>query len=328
MNILSDIRSETVSSIGQVITSKIKELLEQKHLYQSVHVDFLVLTQSLLDDFKASSEILIKSNKSTTIPHLRQRHDAQSIMNKAAIEASQTIIKENLNTIQFSFWSFYTESNRMEGAIVGDVNPPPILKLPTVMINCKRCNNVLLPHNSGYQNLNDRFASVNFMMTKNRTQIPCQTFLFPYQCQACKEEPLVFLVRREGNKLTLCGRNHFESVIVSDTIPKQESKFYSDAITAYNTGNILAGTFMLRTTIEQYMRRTLGNYEKTSGDILSDQYSKLLDDEFPKKYTSLKTVYEELSIKIHKAEKDPEQFEKSLKDINRHFELLKHFPLK
>lgn len=228
-----------------------------------------------------------------------------------------------------SFWSFDTDMNEVAKPLTVATGGLFSLSLPTVMVNCVKCNNSQpLPHNSGYKGLNYDLPSVNSWLNKNGDRIPCQTFLFPYQCQACKEEPLVFLVRREENKLTLCGRNHFESINIPDTIPRQESEFYSDAIVAYNTGNILAGTFMLRTTIEQYMRRVLNNYDRVSGDELADKYSKLLDDEFPKKYTTLKTIYEELSIKIHKAEKDAVQFEKSLADINRHFDLLKIMPLK
>ncbi|MHB8789479.1 MAG: hypothetical protein ACYDBT_06320 [Desulfobulbaceae bacterium] len=156
----------------------------------------------------------------------------------------------------------------------------------------------------------------------------CQTFIFPYHCQSCKKEPLVFLVHREGIKLTLTGRNHFETVQIPKTIPKEEAVYVSDAIAAYNTGNILAGLFLLRTSIEQYMRRLLATTGKKRGDELADEYARLLDDEFPKRYPSLKVIYDELSASIHAADSNASQFEKSHKDIEKHFELLKHLPLK
>ena len=65
-----------------------------------------------------------------------------------------------------------------------------------------------------------------------------------------------------------------------------------------------------------------------SGDELADKYADLLDEEFPKKFTSLKTIYGELSEKLHNAQEDAAQFEKSEQDIKKHFDLLQHFPFK
>ena len=89
----------------------------------------------------------------------------------------------------------------------------------------------------------------------------------------------------------------------------------------------MAGLFLLRTTVEQYMRRLLGVTGKKTGDELADDYARLLDCEFPKRYPSLKVIYNELSGSIHAADKNTMQFEKSKKDIEQHFELLRHFPL-
>jgi len=76
------------------------------------------------------------------------------------------------------------------------------------------------------------------------------------------------------------------------------------------------------------MRRILHEKSRKTGDELADAYAALLDVEFPKRYPSLKTIYNELSAKIHGAEKDDDQFEKSRNDIEKHFELLKNLPLK
>ena len=154
-----------------------------------------------------------------------------------------------------------------------------------------------------------------------------QLFFFPYQCQSCRGEPLILVVRREGIKLQLVGRSQFEKIKVPRHIPKEENKYYSDAKIAYNTGRILAGLFYLRTMIEQYMRRVLDNYTRVTGEELAEQYAKLLDEEFPKRFKTLRKIYEELSAKIHDAQNDEGQFLQSLFDINTHFEQLKLIPL-
>jgi len=125
------------------------------------------------------------------------------------------------------------------------------------------------------------------------------------------------------------GRNHIEDIEIPKYLPKNESKYYRDAVIAYNTGNILAGLFYLRTLIEQYMRRITNNTDKKiTGEDLADEYAKLLDDEFPKKFKTLKKIYEELCVPLHGAQDDSEQFEKSNQDILKHFDALRLFPLK
>jgi len=157
-----------------------------------------------------------------------------------------------------------------------------------------------------------------------------QTFFFPFQCQNCKGEPLVFMVRRVNLKIILVGRNHFEEAQIPKYLSKPESKFFRDSIVAYNTGNILAGLFYLRTFIEQYMRRVTQKYDvKISGEELGDEYARILADDFPAhRYKSLKKVYEELSVPLHNAEDSTEQYEISKSDIFNHFDQLRLIPLK
>jgi len=137
------------------------------------------------------------------------------------------------------------------------------------------------------------------------------------------------MVRREGLKLTLVGRNHFEIPQVPNTLPKEEMNYFGEAVMAFNTGSVLAGLFMLRTTVEQYMRRVLDTREKLTGDDLADRYAQRLADDFPKeRYPSFKTIYDELSACLHAADANEEQFLKSRAGIEKHFALLEHLPLK
>lgn len=313
------------------ILSQVKELLEQKHLYQSVRVNTSA-AKGLIDNIEKSDEV--KRAKDSAHAGLVVGNRGFGTSPKLIVDQFiQQYRQEMFNTIKVilgAFWTFRTDACTQHKLAIGAKKSDDVTEfvLPTIRVNCAQCDAVSPPHNSGFRGQTDEFTSIPFSLKKNNQQTPYQTFLFPYQCQSCKKEALVFLVHRDGVKLTLAGRNHFESIVVPKTIPKLEREYYSDAVAAYNTGNILAGLFLLRTTIEQYMRRILDIKGKVSGDDLANQYSKLLDDEFPKRYPSLKVVYEELSAKLHLAEKDTEQFEKSLENIDRHFELLKHLPLK
>jgi len=320
-----------VKELRDEILSRVKELLEQKHLYQSVRVD-ISGAKGIIDNIEKSGAV----KRAKDIAHAgivvgnRGGGTSPDVIVNQFIQQRRQEMFSTINVVLRAFWTFRTDACTQHKLAIGANKSDDVTEfvLPTIRVNCTQCDAVSPPHNSGFRGQTYEFPSISFSLKRNDQQTPYQTFLFPYQCQSCKKEALVFLVHRDGVKLTLAGRNHFESIVVPKTIPKPEREHYSDAVVAYNTGNILAGLFLLRTTIEQYMRRILSIIGKVSGDDLADQYSKLLDDEFPRRYPSLKVVYEEVSAKLHLAEKDTEQFEKSLKNIDRHFELLKHLPLK
>jgi hypothetical protein len=320
-----DINLEVVEILKSSIQKSVKELLENKHLYQSVPIDYTPI-QKLIDNAEKSPEVVrYKNNRAVALPMSKSYRDVNS-----HLESYRRKIQETANEVLQAFWSFntgifkeFTDSYEENfGINFTDFN------LPTIAVQCTHCDAIRPAHNPGFPEQKNGFQEVSFVESINKKSIYCQTFVFSYQCQACKKEPLIFLVHRKGVKLKLTGRNHFETPEVPKTIPKDEKKFYAGAIVAFNTGNELSGLFMLRTTIEQYMRRILGSTEKISGEDLGDQYADLLAEDFPKsRYPSLKTIYKELSVPIHSAQSDTEQFKKSRNEIEKHFELLEHFPI-
>jgi hypothetical protein len=86
------------------------------------------------------------------------------------------------------------------------------------------------------------------------SSVAVQIFFLAYECQSCKSFPEVFMIRREKMKLTPSGRTPIEKVEIPKFIPKAQREFFSDAIIAFNSGQILAGKFLLRTFVEQYVR--------------------------------------------------------------------------
>lgn len=156
-----------------------------------------------------------------------------------------------------------------------------------------------------------------------RTDPVVQVLVFNYQCQSCRGTPETFLIRRDGLKLTLCGRSPIEHVDVPGFIPKNQREFYSGAIVGYQCGHTLEGLFMLRTLIEQFA------YERSPGvtfaDRAIDAYMGQLDDEFKTRFPSLRKLYDELSAAIHTANADAALFEQSLADLTTHFDARRLF---
>jgi hypothetical protein len=153
-----------------------------------------------------------------------------------------------------------------------------------------------------------------------------QIFVLSFQCQSCKGMPEVFMVKRKDWKLTLTGRCPMEKVQVPKYIPKLHANYYSDAVIAFNSGQTLAGLFLLRTFIEQYAIRVTGKTDLLADQII-DLYMNGLPEDFKKRFPSLRKIYGDLSDAIHKANASDELFKQSLSDIDAHFDAKRLYKL-
>jgi len=330
---MNQLNPTVTGMIRNEIIRCIKELLEKKHLYQSVRID-TTNVERLIDNVEASKEmqeyietIALSSGmtgESSSAPYMP---NSPNIVEKH-VQAIRESMKYTSDFILEGFWSFSTDAYNQDAHKKDD---PTNFVLPTISVRCenKECNSIQA-HNSGFRDQTQGFQAVPFKISRGGKQIPFQTFVFPYQCQKCKQEPLVFLVHREREKLTLAGRNHIESVQVPQAIPKKESNYFSSANIAYKTGYVLAGLFLLRTTIEQYMRRSIKvtGKKRIKGEDLAEEYAKYLPDDFPQRYSSMKVIYEGLSVALHSADANSTLFEKFKENIEGHFDLLRHYPLR
>lgn len=158
-----------------------------------------------------------------------------------------------------------------------------------------------------------------------------QLFVLEYQCQGCKEDPNIFLVKRDGLKFSLQGRSPIEVCPTPDVIPKKFKDFYSDSEIAYNSGQVLAALFLLRTFVEQFARDETANTNgssSTRADEVLAAYMEKLPEDFKSRFPSLQNVYGLLSSALHKAESDDDLFQKCRENINEHFEARKLFKIK
>ena len=167
---------ETISSnIRQEILNKIRYLLENKYLYQSIHLE--------LNKIK---EIILKA-RDKPFPRYHQAQISGSIPTQKELdEKLRNNLQDYFIRILDSDWKFATEevsfppeSKQIEASI--HENEIRII-LPTIKIPCKNCKNEINPHNSGFKGLYNNFKELSFSSIKSR----CQLFFFPYQCQGCK----------------------------------------------------------------------------------------------------------------------------------------------
>ncbi len=198
-----------------------------------------------------------------------------------------------------------------------DTPDAPHVTVDTVKLFCSRCERVepynLVSTGELYAGLDKRGVRV----TRRGTH---QMIVLLYQCQACKESPEVFLLSRFGKKVTLVGRAPMEVANVPDVIPKSHQKFFSDAIVAYQSGQILPALFMLRTFVEQFAASAVNATSAERADEILDRYMASLHDAVRAHFPSLRDVYSRLSAAIHAARADVGLFDRSFAEIVRHFE--------
>ncbi len=275
--------------IQQEVAASFKKLLEQKHLYQSLDVEVDAVIEEL-------AKIQIKESG---------RIEPNLIIRGSSFFAKPWIVTDP--TGRFSY-------------------PPGtgicIFNLSHIKTFCERCERIE-PFNP--------FAAVDFLdQPRDSTHYSLSTgvvqnFVLSFLCQGCKLIPEVFIVRRVGKKLSICGRSPIEHVEVARYIPQAAKQYVSGAIVAHQSGQTLAGLFLLRTSIEQWIRSLGAKHEKADQAI--DWYMTTLPPDFKSQFPSLRDVYGLLSDAVHAANASATLFDKTKADIEEHFDARRLYKL-
>lgn len=273
---------------------ELKSFLESKHLYQSVKIQI----DDLIEDIKKRTE---PTSWQTWFPKLHSQF-------------SQLIVHN---------WIAKNNANRRPV-----MEPPPSPRIsfitPDPKLFCKVCNRIEAFNSVSAEDFLGRDPLRGRFVSNSGETV--QLFVFSFLCQSCKSIPEVFMVRRQGLKLTISGRSPIEHIEVPAAIPKTIKRFFSDAIVAYQSGQILAGVFLLRTLVEQWARSTVVNPPDKADQVI-DAYIESLPDDFKSRFPSLRSLYAELSVDIHTALGSTELFEKAAELIIEHFDARRVFKL-
>ncbi len=270
------------------ISSAIKDLLEKKHLYQYITLgtDDLI-PETRTDTGPPALDTNIKALEQTTFNKSWQIQRLEDVDRK------------------------YTEQFR-----------PLSVVLPGVKMYCRICKGREAYNPS--RGIDDRTAQTVTKATTAENQL-IQDFVLFYQCQSCKGKDEVFLIRRIGPKLTLCGRAPIEYVEVPPIIPNDVKKYFSGAIVAHQSGQTLAGLFLLRTLVEQWVYAQVTN--GLSAVQALEEYSTNLPVDFRARFPSLSDVYSVLSADLHGAKGSPETFDNEAGRIVKHFDARRVYEL-
>jgi hypothetical protein len=291
-----------IASLGNEAAKELKALLEEKHLYQKVHVcaDEII---------KGIYEQIIGAEKQAFADWLNKEFPSERF-----VLAQQQLFA----------------ASRAATAVAASYLPPVLtLMLPHPSLFCKTCVRRETFTPVWFTDLTNAITLEGRMGVSKNVAIPegFQMFLLVYQCQRCLGKPESFLVRREGWTLSLDGRSPIERIEVPGFLPQKESKFYRDAVIAFGTGKTLAALFYLRTFIEQFGRRITGMAGKATGDEIFDAYNKTLPSDLRERMPSLKQWYDKLSEALHLTQEDTALFETSRAEIEKHFDMRRVFEI-
>jgi hypothetical protein len=296
MTIVKNIAPEAAIDLRRKIyegflSNAVKELLENKHLYQSVTVDMT----------KADADLVSRMADPRMWGHVLQQSNHLQTGNWIAVERSL----EYGQQVQARFYV-------------------PDVKLYCGNTKCRRLEAFNLVSVESFLERSHNPVSRQVTVTFGNPVV--QLFAISFLCQSCKLIPEAFLIRRVGNKLTLCGRAPMEHVAVPSPIPKEIEKFYSGAVIAHQSGQTLAGIFMFRTLIEQWARsKVQQSYDRA--DELIDAYMETLPGDFKGRFESMRALYGDLSADMHGAIGSAELFARADSEIVKHFEARKLFGL-
>jgi hypothetical protein len=242
----------------QKITLGIKSLLETMHLYQSITLEY----ESLFDTI---------------------REMTLEITEQQSIEDIKTSFSESLQAAWFPI------DKVGRNYIIGGVKISPFcFETPDIKLFCNICKRVEPANSISSTDFFQRKSTPRYLSISGQR---VQAFVFSFLCQSCKSVPEVFLVRRQGLKLTHSGRSPIEHIDVPRVIPNSVKDYYSGAVVAHQSGQTLAGIFLLRTVIEQWARYCTPTAPREA-DKLLDAYMDTLPDDFKARFTSFRSLYE------------------------------------
>ena len=274
------------------IENALKVLLETKHLYQNVKVQ--------PPGNEIAQQQMKEMIRGTTSP--------------SGIQESIEAFDVSLSKIE---WTIKNPGGRRLPMI--DPSQTTYVSIefvpPTIKLFCPSCKRIEAYNFIYGHNLLAEFTETKGMSESENEQV----FSLAYQCQSCKSMPEIFLVRRNDLKLVQSGRTPMEEIEVPSFLPKKQKKFFSDAIIAFNSAQTLAGNFLLRAFVEQYVRSLSSNPDTQNIELLFSEYGKNLPDDFKQRFPSLQSIYDKLSDDLHLATASEDVFVQAKDDITKHF---------
>ncbi|MDO6501214.1 hypothetical protein [Photobacterium sanguinicancri] len=290
-----EIEMKFQDEIGEALSS----LLTDRGIYQKTQVALMKIKDYLDSIEKSDSDIILKEfSKRPWVPVTSELQPQDHMRSEFMCGVGDSALDSPHDEMKLNF------------------------PLPAIKTYCKKCKDYHTFVSIGVI-WADGFLNYYPKIQENTEQL----FNFHYNCALCKDNVIAFLVKRQGFKLTLCGRSENVPINVSREIPKKLRAIVSDAIGAANENDVFAGFYHLRTFCEHYMKSCLSipGQERITGDELSKKYSSSLDNRMSAGLPPMSVIYEKASKLMHERVGTRQEFDELLSDIEGHIAAKKLF---
>ena len=281
--------------MAQLIESSIAQLLSTKHLYQNIEID-LSRIKKLGDEKYTPEKLEAEFRQRPWLPASKNTGYTQHerLIRSTAMSGTQPI-----------------------GTALNDLNVP--FTIPTIETSCDKCGKFIHHDSIPY------LASSPYHLNPEAVKEPrgCQTFVFDFQCVACKGAPLKFIVTRTFNKIQLCGRSKVLAIAPPAFIPPKLRRIYSEALASANCGDIYAGFYHLRTLLEHHMKAScsIEMEEMVEIESLCTRYYAIFDEVVARK-AAVTNEFKICSKNLHNRTGTFDEFSAVLKKIESHFKFI------
>ena len=181
--------------LGAHAASKLKELLESKHLYQKVELD----NKAFAGEAKRILELVHTTHRT------------------AFADFANTLLEQRFILIHPEM------SSLLRTQTVTDSTP--VLNLPNVVLLCETCDRREAFSPIWYADVSNEIRTAVAAGVAKQVNLPSafQMLLLLYRCQRCLGLPESFLVRRTLSTFQFHGRSPMERVEVPKYLPKKEA---------------------------------------------------------------------------------------------------------
>jgi len=189
---------------SRLIEQAFKELIDTKHLYQSIKIDFEPAIEG------SAEEVLARRTAGEGFD--ASRTNSKSEQRRELLANIKHELCEEIERAQWLLGGFAPGSKTIGFSL-----------LPVRTI-CDVCDDIE-PFSLWGQ-------PRDYSITKG---IGDRIFCLPLQCQRCRQNVIVFLIRRNAAKIQIVGRSEIERPKPPDYIPKSIREYYSRATLAFQS---------------------------------------------------------------------------------------------
>jgi len=300
----------------KAIEVAIRDLIENKSLYQKVEVDLgglkaalIALEEKFVADFDSEKKKRGMSGIQLAASEKKAKAEWQDHIHAAMNEVAQ----RPWDLVTRHQGDDPTTASIMSHARAGtqplgtpNVDRNLAFYLPSVQLYCGHCKAIT----SFSAHVGSSQGGFGHPFQKSKKGKKEQIFVAFYRCERCKDRISTVLIQRKDLKLHLCGFAPRKEQQPGRAVPAHLAPILLDADNAVAEGDVFAGFYHLRTLVEHYLksRQGIGVEVQIRGEELLEKHYSSLPEHLRSILPSLTNAFTELSGDLHARKGNTEDY--------------------